>query len=304
MAAWSISTRSIPGISKSSGVSVLNIVLGYYCNFKCGHCVNSSGPHRPKNEFSEQDMQAVREALSTHPHTTLLFTGGEPTLQIPLMNKIIELHPNLDDTKIAITTNGWFATSAERIASVLGQISRLDKVQMSFDIFHNNETKLQKVKNLAAYLKNAGKSFNLTMCISQPSELTAAKKAIDETGLRVTFQLTTAGGRAAETNSYFQFPLFQKDVLEKKCPNIGALNYVPRQGFSACGANLVFGKRPIPGSVHRTPQEHGASSFYKNLATMNMGELAKHYGVDLTQVTSKESHVCNMCEYIHSRAVV
>jgi MoaA/NifB/PqqE/SkfB family radical SAM enzyme len=280
----------------------LNVILGYFCNYKCGHCVSSSGPQRRKDEMTEEDFERLKSGMQARPPTLLLFTGGEPTLSIPAMNRVISLHPDPSSAQVAITTNGWFASSAQKIASILSQITQLNKVQMSADVFHGNESKFEWVSNLAGYCQEHGIEFNVTMCISEPMQLAAAKEMVEKLGIKVTFQPVTGTGRAAETGAEFQYPLFEKETLKEKCPILQTgRSYFPRQGYSVCCSNLVFSKQPLD-VIHPTEDEHLESKFFKNLSQHTMGELARIYGVDLSGAGSSQSHVCGLCEYIHSRA--
>lgn len=232
----------------------------------------------------------------------MLFTGGEPTLYPEHLNKIVKSHPAADKTFVRVTSNGWYGRSEKTTETILNQIDRIDSLQMSFDIFHGNESKIGYVETIANYCKKRKIEFNVTMCLSNPLELTKAQKIMDELDVKVTFQPIITVGRAIENKLSFTYPTFQKETLNHSCPNTEMVTFMPGKGFSVCGSNLVFGTKPLPNVIHASVEEHENSSFYKEMSSLSMADLAKKYGIETSKLDSSFSQVCHLCEHIHTKA--
>ena len=278
----------------------INVLVGYYCNYRCRHCISSSGPDRKREEMGGEEIEALCRVIATEKPKLLLFTGGEPTLFPEVINRVAAAHPEPEQASFQITTNGWFAVNEKSIRSVLGKIQRLNAVQMSFDIYHGNESKTEYVKRLAEYCHAEGLKFNVTMCLSEPADLLNATAILHAVKAHVVFQQVTTTGRALEYKIGYHYPKFEKEALQLRCPNLGGVNYLPGRGFTVCGSNLTFGKEKLD-VEHASIAAHEQSDFYQNLSKHTMLELAQKYAVDLSGLKPEHSHVCHLCEYIHTR---
>ena len=87
-------------------VDLLHVMPGYRCNLTCTHCVNNSGPNRT-TRLTLEELERVKDEVRVRRPKRLIFTGGEPTLHADLINSILSAHPDLDDTHVLLTTNGW-----------------------------------------------------------------------------------------------------------------------------------------------------------------------------------------------------
>lgn len=279
----------------------ININLGYSCNYRCRHCVTSSGPDKKDTSLTEDEIHLLCETIQKHRPQTILFTGGEPTLFTEVLNRIVEAHPALETAKVMITSNGWYGSSERNTEKILSEIKKLDAVQMSFDVFHGNESKTSYVKTISEYCKKRGIEFNVTMCLTNPMDLVKAQPLLKDLQVNVIFQPVITTGRAAENNLGFYYPAFEQETLNKKCPSASAV-YVPQQGFSHCASSLVYGKDPLNKAISPSIEAHAQSDFYQELSTLTMGELAEKYKVDTSSLPASLSHVCHLCEYIHCKA--
>ena len=99
------------------------------CNFKCLHCQNWSISHYPDNATAVrgyiQPAELARECIDkltslsarTMSADRIFFSGGEPTIHLPYIEKVIEEARKIRrDTKINFDTNGYMTEeSLERI---------------------------------------------------------------------------------------------------------------------------------------------------------------------------------------------
>ena len=79
-----------------------HIILTRRCNLNCVYCHGGeeTGPET-EVQYSLDELASFLEKDRTP--TTLLFYGGEPTLRIPLMKKVMDRFP---DARFMIQTNG------------------------------------------------------------------------------------------------------------------------------------------------------------------------------------------------------
>lgn len=139
------------------------------CNMKCNHCLRGDA------ENINMTMKTIEPLLSrTMQINTLVFTGGEPTLNIPLMKKILnycKIH-TIPVLNIYIVTNGkvvsdnflrtmidWYAYCIESNDGGMPDISGLS---LSKDIYHEYipEENINKLKAFALFDEGHYRDFN------------------------------------------------------------------------------------------------------------------------------------------------
>lgn len=280
-------------------METLNILPGYLCNLKCTHCLNDSGPHRQNSGLTEAEFLQISDDINEYSPKKIMFTGGEPSLYIDSINRILGFHPNINNCEVTITTNGRFAINIENALVVLKKIKKLNRLQMSFDLFHHNTSDKFNIEYLHTACNRLGIPMVLTMAISEPAQLILATKYTEYFGVNVIFQKVGKAGRAKRNGIDFKFFTFEPEVLKKKCPNNGAIAYIAGKGYSSCCSGLVFDNQ-IDGICHKSIQQHLKSKFRLNTQNMTMEDLANEKGVNTTIPLAPElSSVCALCEYIH-----
>lgn len=243
----------------------LGIIVGTKCNFRCAHCALGDGERN--RDLSVKEIRILKEAISQYAPRELLFTGGEPTLYIPLINEMISAHPAPGKCRIIVTTNGHFANSVSSARKVLASFIALNNVQVSYDKFHNKFLPLTKVKNLYAACKEMRLKFLALFAIQSPLDL-SLMAALSKVGrFNIGVQKVIPHGQAKKNRLGFIHTVFDRKVLAKKCPNLGRLAYTRGRGFSVCCSDLLR-LRSKTQFAHPTIKEHLASDFYK-LLTFN-----------------------------------
>lgn len=289
--------------SSSQGLArleVLHVIPGYLCNLSCSHCVTRSGPQR-LSRLTEAELKAVIGAVKRHRPRLLLFTGGEPTLYINDINDIVASHPEPSESGVQITTNGWFARSARATEAVLGRLSRLNRLQLSYDHFHGSPQTMEQAIALASWCRERGVIFNTSVAITSPTDMIFADELQRRTGERVVYTFVEAAGRARERRLEYRFDRFQPEVLEATCPGRGTLTYIAGRGFTLCCANLAFNS-DSPDFVHPTAESHLSSRFFQDMSTKSMGQLLNDAGLEVSKLLPNHSSPCGLCERIHSPA--
>lgn len=280
------------------GIKVFHVQPGLQCNLSCSHCANNSGPNE-KLRLSPSELESIKAAIERFVPENLLFTGGEPTLHIPEINAVIAAHPKLHEAKVLLTTNGWFTKSDDDIAKTLGQFMQLDEVLLSYDRFHGSKVKHDDILRLKDYCSNNNQEFSVSVCISNPVELIWAQELKQKIQVPVIFQRVTASGRAKTNNKAFQYFHFEKEVLEKKCPNLGTISYICGKGFSVCCSSLIFNSN-MRDIYHDTVEGHMESPFYQKISKNNFGELLAGKEMSLTVLEPKHSDPCSLCELVNA----
>ena len=231
----------------------------------------------------------------------MAFTGGEPTFHISIINRILKAHTKIEKCAVQITTNGWYAKSAEKIESTLDQFCKLDHLQLSYDQFHGSLLKSEDVRRLADYCQRHGIAMNVSICISDPMQLVFASMVSKETRVPGIFQKVDASGRAKPNNVAFRYPTFEPETLRKKCPNLGQISYICGRGFSVCCGNLMF-NGVKPNMAHPTIASHMESKFFKQMKEKTFGELLDETGIDRESLLPEYSSPCRLCEHVHHHA--
>lgn len=278
-------------------LEILHIMPGYTCNLSCAHCVNESGPKRNESLLEEEILE-LKTTIAKLAPKRLVFTGGEPTLYISSINELIESHNFIDTLDVFITTNGWFAKNLESATKVLNSFKKITHLQLSYDLFHGSKLKIEDIKLLKNILHDLGIVFNISVCISSPSELMLANEIQLKTETTVIFQKIDASGRALKNNVEFKYPVFDPEVLEKQCPNLGQFSYISGKGFSTCCSNLIFNSN-CPSFVFSKKLEHYMNgSFFKQISSKTFRQLAIEKNIDISNLSPSYSAPCRLCEYI------
>lgn len=257
-----------------------------------------SGPQR-LSRLSEDELRTVIGAVKSLSPRLLLFTGGEPTLYIDDINKVVASHPDPTASEVQITTNGWFARSARSTDAVLGRLIRLNRLQLSFDHFHGSPQTMEQALGLASWCRARGVAFNTSVAITSPTDMIFADELQRGTGERVIYTFVEAAGRARDQRLEYRFDRFQPGVLEATCPGRGTLTYIAGRGFTLCCANLAFNSGS-PDFVHPTAEAHFKSRFYDDMSSKTMGQLLETSGLDVSTLNPEHSSPCGLCERIHS----
>lgn len=98
----------------ASRLSNITLLVAQYCNLRCRYCYAAGGDYgMPSQRMTAATLQRSLERLLplAGPRLTLSFFGGEPLLNLPLLQKTAILAQHLGneagtETRFALTTNG------------------------------------------------------------------------------------------------------------------------------------------------------------------------------------------------------
>lgn len=276
----------------------LGISIGTRCNFLCSHCMFSG-----KNwalDLQPEEIKALRTEIRNNAPTELLFTGGEPTLYIGTINKLIAAHPCPQATKISVTSNGHFADTVSSARKVLRSFSSINRLRLSYDKFHGEFLPMRKVGFLYEACRGLGLEFGVLAAIQSPLDIVSLKELRSVGEFDITLQKILPQGKAKKNGTDYKYPEFDKSVLGKKCPNLGKIIYAPGKGFSVCCCSLALPRLKAK-VAHSTIAEHFESEFYKAVSSFTFGEMAGAFGPLNAAFAPALSSECSMCEYIFQK---
>lgn len=277
----------------------IGIIVGYKCNFRCKHCLISEKKQR---ELSESEIQNLRKLLVERDFKSVLFIGGEPTLYIDTINRIMEGFSPKPSAVIAITTNAHFATSEASAEETLKKIHGLNCVQVSYDNYHKSFVSLSNIKNLYLASKKLGMQFAVLVAVISPLDLVLLRQ-LKEVGIsekKVRVQGIHAIGDAAANRLEYFYPSFNEAVLKWKCPNDGHMVYICGEGFTICCSHLAFEQKNND-FVHRTINGHLRSKFFSLISQFSFEELMLKAGVEADELRPGHSYPCALCALIFKR---
>ncbi|MBF0104700.1 MAG: radical SAM protein [Deltaproteobacteria bacterium] len=275
----------------------VHIIPGYKCNMFCRHCGVGASPDNKKRVSDKETNQIIAD-INIHNPKRIHFTGGEPTLYLDVVNYILKNTKRIKGVYVSITTNGLFIRD-RTMSDLLGKFYKLNHVQLSYDSHHKPKLSHQEIRKIAHYCVRNSISFNISVAISEPQEIKLAKEISNKTGCDVLCEKVVDCGRAHDNKLSFEYPLFDSDVLNQKCPNLHQICYHPGKGYSICCSNLAFNK-DLPYLFHKEIQDHLNSEFYNRIKQRTFGELLNESNIKITQLGPADSQPCNLCERIFS----
>lgn len=272
------------------------IEVGDKCNFKCAHC--GDGVSR-NTRLSKREKQLLHSILQKNIFKDVLFVGGETTLYIQDINEILSHQGGLPQGRIAITTNGYFATTVSAAKKVLSSFLKLDSVQLSYDKFHCKFLPFTNVKNLRKACLDLKINFSVLTAIQDPLDLLLLGKLWELGGVKVGISKVLPLGNAKINNMGMRYPSFDRGVLARKCPSRANLVYLSSKGFSSCCSILTRNSRSgaffsdtVPG-FYKKP-------FHRLISENNFRNLAKRFGESLERPVPEWSNPCVICKHIFS----
>jgi len=142
--------------------SIIALFLDYKCNFRCKHCSINSGPNISV-PMSKEVFNAFFDQIRQVPSAkVLVFTGGEATLQMPMLVEGIRRGKQAG-LITRLVTNAWWAKTESGAMEFLRKLKEagLNEINTSFDDFHAEFIEINNGINLA----KAARALQMTFCI-------------------------------------------------------------------------------------------------------------------------------------------
>ncbi|HAH31595.1 MAG TPA: hypothetical protein DCL44_04710 [Elusimicrobia bacterium] len=275
----------------------LGITVGTRCNFQCRHCIVDRNLGRKKISSREVSLQI--ETINKYHPRSLIFTGGEPTLYIKEITKILSAIDDPNKIRTRIVTNGHFAISPASAEKTLRSFSVLHSVQMSYDKFHAKFAPVTHIYNLFEACAKLNLSFSIVCAIESPLDLVFLN-SIKLPGVPITIQKVLSIGNAKKNAIEYRYKRVDGNVFKKTCPNLGKLVYNCGFGFTTCCAFLASAS-DNRNYVHPTVEIHRRSRFYKLISRFSFGRLLQMSGLPKKNLSPADSDPCVLCSHVIPR---
>ena len=134
------------------------------CTGRCKHCQNGEPARSGEHMDGEAAARAVREVCHQYAIETVMTFGGEPLLYPEAVCAIHKAAAEMGVPKRQVITNGYFATSPDRIEAVARALagSGVNDLLLSVDAFHQETIPLEPVLRFAECAVRAGIPLRLS----------------------------------------------------------------------------------------------------------------------------------------------
>lgn len=156
------------------GQPVRSVTIGINnrCPLRCRHCSVGFSNEQPgdKSTISAESLISAISAIDTNVYSRICFAGGEPSLDIALLNTGIEAARKAGLQTAVITAPIWARTSAasERF---LDQIPGLDLLILSYDLYHLEFLDLSAYEHAVRASSSRGVTTDLHITYTHDDEL-------------------------------------------------------------------------------------------------------------------------------------
>lgn len=126
----------------------IGIYLTYRCNSRCIHCSYGSDPPL-SNLIDEAEVEVSFEMVNRFGRLeTVKILGGEPTLYMERLLRVVELARIHGASSIIMITNGWWGKDEEDARNIITGLKEagLSLLLISMDAFHAEYIPLEDVK--------------------------------------------------------------------------------------------------------------------------------------------------------------
>lgn len=256
----------------------LGIIPGFSCTLACKHCITSSKPNHSVH-LTNNEIEHLIEDIATNSSniTELIFSGGEPSLYIDSINKILSgIKSHIDGIKISMVTNGHFATDQNSCEFLL-DLPKLDSLSMSYDEFHELGISFERVVELNKFCAKHDLHFEVNCVLGSPQAYKYEKLCHDH---NIPFFLSTMAflGRAQSLET--TYPQRNKPIdIESTCAHLHGAVYLPGRGYSWCIKNLTWESKEFDNLIFsNTIKGLFTNNYYKHLHQTPFSQMLTHLG--------------------------
>lgn len=131
------------------------LIVTYYCNAKCKHCLYNCGPGIAKDYMQKDLLDDILTYLKKYKCTSVHIGGGEPFSNIEGLFEVIGHLRSRNIIPRFVETNAFWCDNSKQ-AEALQIVDKLKKLQVeqlliSISPFHNEFVKLANTKQLIKY---------------------------------------------------------------------------------------------------------------------------------------------------------
>lgn len=199
-------------------LSNIGLILTYKCTIACPHCIIEAGPHR-KEELSLKNAYKWIKEVSQYRDghiKGISLTGGEPFFSIENLKKISRYAHGLG-LLVSVVTNAFWATSKSEALKILEELSAIQLISLSTDIYHQTQIPLSNIENAVWAAKKLNKRYNIAVCaenednIQYKNLIEDLKKFTEKDNIN--YSITLPLGRAQKISDKISYPTSSEPTL-------------------------------------------------------------------------------------------
>ncbi len=185
----------------------VGLLLTFYCQASCAHCILRAGPNRHEEVKLEDARNWIREIAAYRDRYVYVvsLTGGEPFSNLPLLRAVMEYAVD-SRLYVSLVTNGFWATTREKAKQLLQSLPRICFLAISTDVYHQQFVPFEHVKNAIWALQECGIPNYVTLVTDNPNDVNyqqihadvAAITGTDNIRTGITFPVGRAALMASE----------------------------------------------------------------------------------------------------------
>jgi len=137
------------------------IITNYNCSSQCRHCLYACSPNRDKSYIQPEVARELFKKVKSLGCNSVHIGGGEPMLNVSLLEKVIEIATQ-EQIKIEyVETNSSWYNDHEKAVGMLTALNMkgLNTLLVSISPFHNEAVPFRKVKGVLDACREAGVSI-------------------------------------------------------------------------------------------------------------------------------------------------
>ncbi|MFW9940484.1 MAG: radical SAM protein [Candidatus Thorarchaeota archaeon] len=143
----------------------IGIYLTYRCNSRCIHCSYGSEPNL-NNLIDEEQVKSAFEMVKHFGRLeTVKILGGEPTLYMSRLLRVVELARIYGASSVILITNGWWGKNEDNASNIVTSLkgAGLSLLLLSIDSFHAEHIPLNDVNRALHASKHIGIKYCIIM---------------------------------------------------------------------------------------------------------------------------------------------
>lgn len=277
----------------SDKINEITYIITDNCNLCCKHCCMSAKPYKRERDGEVTVRRDILEKILTYDPIMIVLTGGEPLIASNILESLVWLRQNFNNT-IVLSTNSLLIneSNVKIIAETTDIIDiSLDGVTEEKSDFIRGKGTFDKVMNVIQMLNSAGaKRIRLSNALS-PEELDDVEnysKLCNELGVEALVRDLCPTGRALENHLSCRDPLSHF---------LNSVNFNP----NLCGAGVSMISVDKNGDVF--PCNNFSDDEFKmgNILNENFNEDVKDYWKkvwfsNFSRYLSRYREECRDCE--------
>lgn len=288
----------------------LGITIDRKCNIRCSHCCFSSGPKATEHLTDDQIMRIIEQACNSPAIDTISLSGGEALIRYRLVLNCLRMAKE-HGKPATLVSNGFWGQNIKRANSTLRQLkeSGLRALTLSFDEFHQDNLKVQRIKNILDADTNVGIPISINVAVSKTHNSDRLLSQLGDSlmGVKVTkFPIQRVGAA-------LQFS--EQDIIRRhsiddglRCPGFEPTYHFDGKVYPCCSP-VVFRSTLVLGGVDDTSVQKALTLIQRNLLFSVMRRkgfkwlfelCVKNNLLDESFLHRKYVDACEMCGIIFS----